>query len=575
MKPIQNQYQDLLEGKMFKHNFLNNVKNALPEYVSKGNSYEDAISILKSKRIISENKVDTQYQDPDTLAKAIASKYPELQKLALEDKKMFEEAAFKYAVKLMKSAGLSSTVRTNLINGYSDEDWPSDFISALSDALKSSAVSELKEITSSRLIPNTKYEYTGGAETAILDYIGKREDNPDIKVGSSMGKGHIFQWPDGKYFELGPISVMKYISKIEDSDEDEEIINRYDREQEKHALPGGHTLENKNSFDKVLNRLSEGTATLNKFTNEIDAVNPIEYRNGVSYEVDLGGDFSGEGLQNAVKKVLKNLKKDPIYYTNLKAEATKKINNKKVVSSEYTELKKDNQIDKLNQLKSIVKKEIANTKTSLSKQEKASKAMPKGVKLMKEDKENNTKLLDNIKSLISPETLENSSIGYSDKKGKEVGIIYKSYKELPYSDMVKLQDKYIVFKDVHSSEDEPITVQYYISPKTSEPISQNKPVRKPLPNDNIPIEDIFENDDKARQEKDFSNFSKKMIGKKSSAQNTIKTKIKEYVVKHLKKEAVKFTIGASGDKVYKPETGVRAYEDELKAAGVKFTKTKA
>ena len=58
MKPIQNQYQDLLEGKMSKHNFLNNVKNALPEYVSKGNSYEDAISILKSKRILSEIKID-------------------------------------------------------------------------------------------------------------------------------------------------------------------------------------------------------------------------------------------------------------------------------------------------------------------------------------------------------------------------------------------------------------------------------------------------------------------------------------------------------------------------------------
>jgi hypothetical protein len=30
----------------------------------------------------------------------------------------------------------------NLINGYADEDWPSDFISALGSALESSAVSE-------------------------------------------------------------------------------------------------------------------------------------------------------------------------------------------------------------------------------------------------------------------------------------------------------------------------------------------------------------------------------------------------------------------------------------------------
>jgi hypothetical protein len=547
MKPIQNQYQDLLEGKMFKHNFLNNVKNALPEYVSKGNSYEDAISILKSKRIIfennvtsqqiqdkynemfgknsqttftdvakalgisepeiaaalfispfKENKVDTQYQDPNTLAKAIASKYPELQKLALEDKKMFEEAAFKYAVELMKSAGLSSTVRTNLINGYADEDWPSDFISALGNILKSS-------------------EY------------------------------------------------------------DQEIINRYDREQEKHALPGGHTLENKNSFDKVLNRLSEGTATLNKFTNEIDTVNPIEYRNGVSYEVDLGGDFSGEGLQNAVKKVLKNLKKDPIYYTNLKAEATKKINNKKVVSSEYTELKKDNQVDKLNQLKSIVKKEIANTKTSLSKQEKASKAMPKGVKLMKEDKENNTELsAANVDKIIKNAGGPRADV-FNVEDLKDGNVYVRSKVSGIYSlvgDALRTLESHFDVEERYEDHGERDEYEYFISPKTSKPEPENKPVRKPLPNDNIPIEDIFENDDKARQEKDFSDFSKKMIGKKTTAQNTIKTKIKEYVVKHLKKEAVKFTIGTSGDKEYMPDTGARAYEDKLKAAGVKFTKTK-
>jgi hypothetical protein len=276
MKPIQNQYQDLLEGKMFKHNFLNNVKNALPEYVSKGNSYEDAISILKSKRIISENIYNTAQTGGVTTSKGNAGYIDNTDKKG-GDYNPKERAA---NLSKLKNFGLKKPI---------------------------------KETFASSLKPNSNYEYSGGAETAVLKYVGKRQDNPDIKVGSSMGKGHIFQWPDGKYFELGPISVMKYISKIEDSDEDQEIINRYDREQEKHALPGGHTLENKNSFDKVLNRLSEGTATLNKFTNEIDTVNPIEYRNGVSYEVDLAGDFSGEGLQNAVKKVLKNLKKDPIY----------------------------------------------------------------------------------------------------------------------------------------------------------------------------------------------------------------------------------------------------------------------
>jgi hypothetical protein len=54
MKNIQSQYRDLLEGKMPKHNFMRNVRMEFPQYVSSINSYEDAVRILKSKRILSE-----------------------------------------------------------------------------------------------------------------------------------------------------------------------------------------------------------------------------------------------------------------------------------------------------------------------------------------------------------------------------------------------------------------------------------------------------------------------------------------------------------------------------------------
>jgi len=54
MKNIQAQYKDLLEGKMPKHNFMRNVRMEFPQYVSPTNSYDDAVRILKSKRILSE-----------------------------------------------------------------------------------------------------------------------------------------------------------------------------------------------------------------------------------------------------------------------------------------------------------------------------------------------------------------------------------------------------------------------------------------------------------------------------------------------------------------------------------------
>ena len=76
------------------------------------------------------------YEDPYTLAKAVAEAHPELQRFALEDRKMFQRAAFKYASELMKTGGVSSTAQINLINGYADEDWPSDYISALGKELE-------------------------------------------------------------------------------------------------------------------------------------------------------------------------------------------------------------------------------------------------------------------------------------------------------------------------------------------------------------------------------------------------------------------------------------------------------
>ena len=54
MKNIQKQYTDLLEGKMSKANFMRNVRMEFPQYVAPSNSYDDAVNILKSKRILSE-----------------------------------------------------------------------------------------------------------------------------------------------------------------------------------------------------------------------------------------------------------------------------------------------------------------------------------------------------------------------------------------------------------------------------------------------------------------------------------------------------------------------------------------
>lgn len=56
MKNIQAQYQDLLEGKMSKANFMRNVRMQFPQHVAPTTSFDDSIKILKGKRILSEAK---------------------------------------------------------------------------------------------------------------------------------------------------------------------------------------------------------------------------------------------------------------------------------------------------------------------------------------------------------------------------------------------------------------------------------------------------------------------------------------------------------------------------------------
>jgi ribosome modulation factor len=68
MKNISKQYADLLEGKMSRDNFVRNCRQQFPQFVSPVTSLDDAIKILKSKRIIAE-MIDFQdgsdmYGDP-------------------------------------------------------------------------------------------------------------------------------------------------------------------------------------------------------------------------------------------------------------------------------------------------------------------------------------------------------------------------------------------------------------------------------------------------------------------------------------------------------------------------------
>jgi hypothetical protein len=54
MKTLQQQYQLIKEGKGNKDHFLKVARNLFPEYIAHGNDFNSAVSILKSKSLLSE-----------------------------------------------------------------------------------------------------------------------------------------------------------------------------------------------------------------------------------------------------------------------------------------------------------------------------------------------------------------------------------------------------------------------------------------------------------------------------------------------------------------------------------------
>jgi hypothetical protein len=164
---------------------------------------------------------------------------------------------------------------------------------------------------------------------------------------------------------------------------------------------------------------------------EIDRVNIFEFENGMDVELtELGGELTSDNIRKAQSKVLKNLKKDPAYYTNKIAEETIKTfgeygSGKK--SGKYSTNKDAEAVkaevktpkdetpskDKANELKSVGKIEKSNVskdkKPTMAKKPKEMTQTPKkakGIKKIMEmpGKEKKINLKENKESQdVSPE----------------------------------------------------------------------------------------------------------------------------------------------------------------------------
>ena len=201
----------------------------------------------------------------------------------------------------------------------------------------------------------------------------------------------------------------------------------------------------KNATNEPLNEVKDTSATgyynqdgkeqYSKF-NELDNMNAQEIMAGYVMEKQ---DNPNIDQKEAVKLVIKNLKSDQFYYTNYKLTGIRGLQ-----PTEFTSTKRKPFFDEMEE----VNKNGDNFVDEKNK-----------MQIVKEAK------IEDVKLLLSDETLKNSQIG--DSNGG-VSIIYNDYKKIPSEDLNKLRNSFVVDEDRLSDEGETEVYQYYLSDKMNE-----------------------------------------------------------------------------------------------------------
>lgn len=374
MKSIVQQYRDLNEGKMSKANFMTNVRRQFPDWISPVNSYQDAINILKSKRILNEdmgigNKMSDKQKkfaalappkDKITYADKIAGAVKEEE--SLEDKKSFYLVSDSGEIVDSTMASDETEARQYFENEY-------EGVLSSMTIIHTNNPDEIGDVYAEESLNEAKKKPSTGLTKKEKSTIAKK-----AKAGKDIGK-------KGKGFEkVEKAAEKKYGSK--EAGEKVAAAAMWKSQAKKKASLKEAKEENEGMYKKVT-----GKEEYSIF-NEIDRVNPYEFKRGLDIEMGMRykpipnyftEDFNQEALVKATKKVLKNLEKDPAYYTNM---ISAEFEQKSGLKQHPKELKTGP--DGLTKIKGFTDVK-SNTETSLNKKEKA-KGSPEGVKEMKPSK---------------------------------------------------------------------------------------------------------------------------------------------------------------------------------------------
>jgi len=297
MKSIKQQYIDLKEGKMSQANFMRNLRMSMPQ-VTNVMSFGDAIKVLKNKGIITE-------------APILKSK-PE------------ETPIIKSGDTIELDGMLRDLYGKPFLGGYFLDytKVPHELVLQISKepAQNGQKTSDIEKLGTAVLFKDSEWSFNGvrvGAnEQETLDKIAAlafptantTNENKDFaKLSRDEKEKMMYADTDSNLANLDPNEVgglgrHQNLSKGIDDNSDAEfdtILKQLEDE-----MAGEEAV--KGQYDESLNEAKEKTNP--------NKVHPQEYTMGIRYELKC---FKGDVVK-AEKAVLKNLAKDPFYYTALK-----------------------------------------------------------------------------------------------------------------------------------------------------------------------------------------------------------------------------------------------------------------
>jgi hypothetical protein len=269
MTSVKQQFINLKEGKMTQAQFMRNIRISLPQYITNVSSFEDTIKILKNKAILTEADIYGIAGDPEAEAERKSAGMGIKPMQTPEEKYSVDRRIDQFELKFLKK--MYSKNPTEKLKKIIDD---------LENRMNLGGMNEVK-IQPLMIPQGNKYE---------------GPSNQDIIPNFNVNRIHIEDesrdenWPYAEYIsgEIDGYNISYY------PDDDFLIIHG-----KKDSLRESYTTN------------TSGKELYSKF-NEIDNLNGQEVLIGIDYEMIKNCDLT---KNEAAKIVIKNLKKNPIYYT--------------------------------------------------------------------------------------------------------------------------------------------------------------------------------------------------------------------------------------------------------------------